>query len=49
MNAKIKRHILGCVFGMFLVVTGCRAVQTTRGGEVGVDRPQEDVGVHAGR
>src|SRR5262249_8423898 len=41
MQAKIKRWILGCAFGVSLVVTGCQTVQTTRGGEVGVDRAQQ--------
>src|SRR5262245_65753271 len=41
MQAKIKQCILGCAFGVSLVVTGCQTVQTTRGGEVGVDRPQQ--------
>ena len=40
MPAKIKRCILGCAFGVSLVVTSCQTVQTTRGGVVGVDRPQ---------
>jgi hypothetical protein len=41
MQAKIKRDILGCAFSVSLVVTGCQTVQTTRGGEVGVDRQQQ--------
>jgi hypothetical protein len=41
MQAKIKRWILGCAFGVSLVVTGCQTVQTTRGSVVGVDRPQQ--------
>ena len=41
MQAKIKRHILGWAFGASLVVTSCQTVQTTRGGVVGVDRPQQ--------
>jgi predicted Zn-dependent protease len=41
MQAKRKRCILGAVFGAFLVVTSCQTVQTTRGGVVGADRPQQ--------
>src|SRR5262245_49225638 len=41
MQVKIKRCILGCAFSVSLVVTGCKTVQTTRGGEAGVDRPQQ--------
>src|SRR4029450_7607945 len=41
MQAKIKRCILGCTFGVSLVVAGCQTVQTTRSGEVGVDRSQQ--------
>src|SRR5262245_12304780 len=41
MNAKITRYISGCAFGVSLLVTGCQTVQTTRGGVVGVDRPQQ--------
>jgi predicted Zn-dependent protease len=41
MQAKIKRCILGCACGVFLMVTGCQTVQTTRGGEVGVERRQQ--------
>jgi predicted Zn-dependent protease len=41
MKAKIKQRILWCVFGVFLVVTGCQTVQTTRSGEVSVDRRQQ--------
>src|SRR5262249_9393431 len=41
MQAKIKRCILGVAFGASLVVTSCQTVQTTRGGVVGVDRPQQ--------
>jgi hypothetical protein len=33
--------MLGCVFGAFMMVTSCQTVQTTRGGVVGVDRPQQ--------
>jgi predicted Zn-dependent protease len=41
MHATIKRCLLGCACGVSLVVTSCQTVQTTRGGEVGVDRPQQ--------
>ena len=41
MQAKITRRILGCAFGASLLVTSCQTVQTTRGGVVGVDRPQQ--------
>jgi predicted Zn-dependent protease len=41
MTAKMKRYILWCAFGAFLMVSGCQTVQTTRGGEVGVDRRQQ--------
>jgi predicted Zn-dependent protease len=41
MPAKIKRSLLGVAFGAALVVTSCQTVQTTRGGVVGVDRPQQ--------
>jgi predicted Zn-dependent protease len=41
MQAKIKRCILWCPLGAFLILTSCQTVQTTRGGEVGVNRPQK--------
>ena len=41
MQAKIKRYLLWCTIGAFLMLIGCQTVQTTRGGEVGVDRPQK--------
>ena len=41
MQAKMKRCILGGAFGASLVLTSCQTVQTTRGGVVGVDRPQQ--------
>jgi predicted Zn-dependent protease len=41
MPAKINRRILGWACGACLVMTGCQTVQTTRGGAVGVDRPQQ--------
>src|SRR5262245_562088 len=41
MQAKMKRCLLGAAFGAALVVTGGQTVQTTRGGVVGVDRPQQ--------
>ena len=41
MQATMKHYILGAVFGASLVVTSCQTVQTTRGGVVGVDRPQQ--------
>jgi len=41
MQAKMKRSLLGVAFGTSLMVTSCQTVQTTRGGVVGVDRPQQ--------
>jgi predicted Zn-dependent protease len=41
MPAKINRRILAWACGACLAVTGCQTVQTTRGGVVGVDRPQK--------
>ena len=41
MSVKIKRRILGWACGACLVMTSCQTVQTTRGGVVGVDRPQQ--------
>jgi len=41
MQAKLQRYILGVAVGVSLVVTSCQTVQTTRGGVVGVDRPQQ--------
>jgi predicted Zn-dependent protease len=41
MQATMKRYLLAAVLGMSLVVTSCQTVQTTRGGVVGVDRPQQ--------
>jgi predicted Zn-dependent protease len=41
MQAKMKCSLLGVAFGASLVVTSCQTVQTTRGGVVGVDRPQQ--------
>jgi predicted Zn-dependent protease len=41
MPAKLQRYILGGAFGVSLVVTSCQTVQTTSGGVVGVDRPQQ--------
>jgi predicted Zn-dependent protease len=41
MQAKLQRYILGGAVGVSLVVTSCQTVQTTRGGVVGVDRPQQ--------
>ena len=41
MQAQMKRRILGAAFGVSLVMTSCQTVQTTRGGVVGVDRPQQ--------
>jgi Zn-dependent protease with chaperone function len=35
-----RRRLAWCAFGAAAVVAGCQTVQTTRGGEVGVDRPQ---------
>jgi predicted Zn-dependent protease len=41
MQATLQRCLLGAAFGAALVVTSCQTVQTTRGGVVGVDRPQQ--------
>ena len=41
MQATMKRYLLGAACGASLVVTSCQTVQTTRGGVVGVDRPQQ--------
>lgn len=41
MSAKGKPWLLGMAGGLALVVTSCQAMQTTRGGVVGVDRPQQ--------
>ena len=41
MAAKGKPWLLGMAGGLALVVTSCQAMQTTRGGVVGVDRPQQ--------
>jgi predicted Zn-dependent protease len=41
MQAKLQRYILGGAVGVSLVVTSCQTVQTTRGGVVDVDRPQQ--------
>ena len=41
MPVKLQCCILGGVLGVALVVTSCQTVQTTRGGVVGVDRPQQ--------
>ena len=41
MQAKINRYILGWACSACLALTGCQTVQTTRGGVVGVDRPQQ--------
>jgi predicted Zn-dependent protease len=41
MQATMKHYLLGVVCGAALVVTSCQSVQTTRGGVVGVDRPQQ--------
>ncbi len=40
MNSNRTRRMLWLAFGLSVVVTGCQTVQTTRGGEVGVDRAQ---------
>jgi predicted Zn-dependent protease len=40
MSGKLSRRIAWIAFGLSLVVVGCQTVQTTRGGVVGVDRPQ---------
>src|SRR5262245_6132077 len=41
MHATMKRSLLVAVLGASLMVTSCQTVQTTRGGVVGVDRPQQ--------
>ena len=41
MQATMKHYLLAAVLGVSLVVTSCQTVQTTRGGVVGVDRPQQ--------
>src|SRR5262245_49993843 len=41
MPAKLQRYILGGAVGVSIMVTSCQTVQTTRGGVVGVDRPQQ--------
>ena len=41
MPATMKRYLLGAACGASLMVTSCQTVQTTRGGVVGVDRPQQ--------
>jgi predicted Zn-dependent protease len=41
MQATIKRWSLGCAVGASLLLTSCQTIHTTRGGVVGVDRPQQ--------
>ena len=41
MPAKRTPWLLGMAGGLALVVSSCQTVQTTRGGVVGVDRPQQ--------
>ena len=41
MHATMKRYLLGAAVSAALVVTSCQTVPTTRGGVVGVDRPQQ--------
>src|SRR5262249_7104434 len=41
MPATMKRYRWGAACGASLVMTSCQTVQTTRGGVVGVDRPQQ--------
>jgi predicted Zn-dependent protease len=41
MPTTITQCLLGWACGMALGLTSCQTVQTTRGGEVGVDRPQQ--------
>jgi Zn-dependent protease with chaperone function len=41
MHATMKRYLLRAAVGASLVVTSCQTVQTTHGGVVGVDRPQQ--------
>jgi predicted Zn-dependent protease len=41
MQAMMKHSLLGAVCSAALVLTSCQTVQTTRGGVVGVDRPQQ--------
>src|SRR5437016_6099156 len=40
MSEKMPRLIAWLTLGMVLSVVACQSVQTTRSGEVGVDRPQ---------
>jgi predicted Zn-dependent protease len=39
-NRIMRRRFAWAAFGVALVVVGCQTVQTTRGGAVGVERPQ---------
>ena len=41
MDRRLKRRLAWGGLVVALVVTGCQTVQTTRGGVVGVDRPQQ--------
>jgi predicted Zn-dependent protease len=41
MQAMMRHYLLAVVLGVSLMVTSCQTVQTTRGGVVGVDRPQQ--------
>jgi len=40
MSGLMRRRVAWLCFGASLAVVGCQTVQTTRGGQVGVDRPQ---------
>lgn len=41
MTSQVRRRLLWGAFLGALTITGCQTVQTTRGGVVGVDRPQQ--------
>ncbi|HEU0199360.1 MAG TPA: M48 family metallopeptidase [Burkholderiaceae bacterium] len=40
MNSRTSRRFAWIAFSLSLAIVGCQTVQTTRGGVVGVDRPQ---------
>lgn len=40
LNKTTRRRLAWTAFGVALAIAGCQTVQTTRGGVVGVDRPQ---------
>src|SRR5262245_62261012 len=41
MQATMKRYLLGAACGASLMLPSCQTVQTTRGGVVALDRPQQ--------